>query len=582
MLGHRCSLAAAALAAASLVPSTWSAGCASDGQGPPWQAKADAGAGEDAAPDQGGSSRQDLDFPADTGQVTDAAARDLGAPSDVAPRPDAAPPLDLAVPADAATPEDLGVPGDAVPPTDLTVLPDAAPPADLAAPDDAAAPDDLAAPDDQGPPWEGYPWEPQSVCGMAPYRWHPPQEVAEPTHWVEDPAFRLTPALIEQLLGLAGYGGLVVPSHGTRIFLFRYTTQDRGEIVEATGLVGVPDLELAPGGLAELPTVLVLHPTSGYANRCAPSRGLEGRAAAMLPASQGYIAVAPDLLGLCGIDPCPAASPHPYLVGEPTALAALDAVRAAHTALATRAGELGIVPDGRLLPWGPSQGGHAALFVDRYAPHYAPELELACTVAVVPPADLAGAAELALTSFGQATGLGTAFLAGAYFWYAPDRPADVFRSDGPRDYATHVIETYPNTCSAGDLLEGARSIEDAFAPDLLEALRQGELAALDPWGCYVLENSLPTSSVPRVGDRPVLMILGERDEVVNPAAQRRAAETLCEQGYRLELIECANQDHYHAVIASVDRQLDWMADCLAGEQVPAERICAIGPAVQCR
>ncbi len=541
----------------------------------------------DAGPrDQGptaedsGAAPQDQGTPAEDQGPADLGSADLG-PSDQGPADLG--PADLG-PADLG-PADLG-PADQGPadqgPSDQGPADQG--PADLGPADQGPA--DLGPPDlgpaDLGFPWQGYDWEPEGTCGMPPYRWLPPDAVGAVTRWQEDPGFRLSAEMIEMLLSGAGYPGLIVPHNGTRLFLIHYTTQDQGVERVATGAVAIPDLDLAPGELADLPTVLVMHPTVGYADRCAPSRGLEGKAAALLPASQGYIGVAPDLLGLCAVDGACTEQPHPYLIAEPTAIAALDAVRAAHTALSTHADELGVVPDGRIAPWGPSQGGHGALFVDRYAPHYAPELDLIATVAVVPPADLAGAAGQALSRFGGPTQLGTAFLAAAYLWYGSERPAaDLFRADGPRNYAEYIPATYPTTCSARQLLDGAHSVEDAYAAEFLAALAEGGFDAIWPFGCWVQENSLPTSSVPRQSNQPILFIQGEQDELVVPPAQREGVRRMCEEGYPIQFVECSGLRHTDAALGSVALQLGWMAARFAGEALPAESLCVLGEAEAC-
>ena len=51
--------------------------------------------------------------------------------------------------------------------------------------------------------------------------------------------------------------------------------------------------------------------------------------------SLGYITIAPDYIGMLGFgEPSPEGSIHPYLIAAPTALASLDAVRAALAYLA--------------------------------------------------------------------------------------------------------------------------------------------------------------------------------------------------------------------------------------------------------
>jgi len=164
-----------------------------------------------------------------------------------------------------------------------------------------------------------------------------------------------------------------------------YQTQDRGELIEATALVAYPT-NLGDGIAAD--TLLYLHGTAGMSDVCAPSDPFPNDAAAFAAmfASLGHIMVMPDYIGLHSrrtpLSPAPL---HPYLVGEPTAIASLDAARAAGKLVATRAPSMCARP--RIVPFGGSQGGHATLWVDRLAPYYAPELRLMGTVATVPPAD---------------------------------------------------------------------------------------------------------------------------------------------------------------------------------------------------
>src|SRR6266404_3207645 len=73
--------------------------------------------------------------------------------------------------------------------------------------------------------------------------------------------------------------------------------------------------------------------------------------------------------------------PHPYLIGEGEARAALDSVRAAR-----QMPELTL--DKRMVIWGYSQGGHAALWTGIVGPRYAPDLEILGVAAIAPAANI--------------------------------------------------------------------------------------------------------------------------------------------------------------------------------------------------
>src|SRR5437588_12821248 len=73
--------------------------------------------------------------------------------------------------------------------------------------------------------------------------------------------------------------------------------------------------------------------------------------------------------------------PHPYLIGEGEARAVLDSVRAAR-----QMSELTL--DKRMVVWGYSQGGHAALWTGIVGPRYAPDVEILGVAAIAPAANI--------------------------------------------------------------------------------------------------------------------------------------------------------------------------------------------------
>jgi fermentation-respiration switch protein FrsA (DUF1100 family) len=120
------------------------------------------------------------------------------------------------------------------------------------------------------------------------------------------------------------------------------------------------------------------HPTTGTAPRCAPSRGIapfvliEGLAELV---AAGNIVVATDYSGM-GV-----AGPPSFLIGATEAANMLDIARAARTIDRIGAGN-------RVVLWGHSQGGQAALFAAQRAAAYAPELAVAGVAVAAPATDL--------------------------------------------------------------------------------------------------------------------------------------------------------------------------------------------------
>lgn len=364
------------------------------------------------------------------------------------------------------------------------------------------------------------------------------------------------------------------PSHGTSAKLIRYQTQDRGKFIDATALVTYPNDD------GNYPILLVLHGTSGFHDGCAPSKGAGagglngftddvGLMMAMF-ASYGYIVVFPDYIGLKSMG-APTGFMHPYLIAEPTAIASLDAVRAAKKIFAG-----GTVP-GDVVVIGGSQGGHAAAFVNRYAPHYAPELNIRGSVWDVPPSDMLEQTRAATTStWVKASDNAIGFLAAADSWYAsaPGRLAEVLLPPYPQEVPVRLM----GACEGLELENP--SLETVYSPWFLQGMKQPHLEGIDPWACYLRENSLSRTSIPRADNIPSLFLLGEMDNLVNNAVERQAFVDLCAQGMALQYLECAGASHTKPLVWAYDQVLDFLEARLRGEPMPAHT-CQVLPAERC-
>jgi dienelactone hydrolase len=425
-----------------------------------------------------------------------------------------------------------------------------------------------------------------AIARASPLHRAPARCGAEPHTWLDDDALG---ALVdhEEILtfspeDIAG----VVEGLGEQFVLRRpferavsvervvYTTQDRGALVDASGLIAWPS------GAGPFPVLLWAHGTTGFIDRCAPSATAEeylsqGFLSAFLVAaisSWGYVVVAPDFLGLKGWGE-PSTIAHPYLVAEPTALASLDMLTTADALAAAYDVELG-----PLAVAGASQGGHAAAFIVRYAPHYAPHREIKGAAYLIPPTDFVAHAQAALSADDeQQIQNFTAVLYAFDAWYASDD--DGLEGALLKAAADEVRAAVTSACTLPDLTMTAR--EEIFRPEALAAAEAEGLAGHDPWTCFARENSLVDTSVPRLDDVPALVILGEHDTLVNPIVERAAFTKHCENGMRLWLVECAEQDHAGAVLASVDEIIDFLSARIADEPLP-DGMCDAPPIRVCK
>src|SRR5262245_43170685 len=114
------------------------------------------------------------------------------------------------------------------------------------------------------------------------------------------------------------------------------------------------------------PVIAWEHGTTGLLQKCMPSllsfptKGIPERDRIV---KAGWVVVATDYSF------AEKGGPHPYLIGEGEARAALDSVRAAHQMSE-------VILDKSMVVWGHSQGGHAALWTGIVGPRYAPDLKI--------------------------------------------------------------------------------------------------------------------------------------------------------------------------------------------------------------
>ena len=457
--------------------------------------------------------------------------------------------------------------------------PDAAAGTDVTAPSDASATIDAALPAPDAGRFGSTLALAPARCGAAPYRWLDSPELGRVLEQERLYSFDRA-LLLLQLYELERNDAISLhhlPEYGARLYRVRYQTQDQGQLVDATGLIAVPDDD----GATSWPVFVMLHGTCGFNDDCSPSRQLGidqpnfGNAVLLsLFASLGYVVVAPDYLGLKSSGER-STRIHPYLVAEPTALASIDAVRAAQRLLTEQLGSSLALGD--LVVVGGSQGGHAAAFFTRYAPHYAPELHIAGSVLGIPPTDLRGQSTLALSAPMAASANTAAFVMGASEWY---RSAAGGLSEAlAAPYDTTLVPYLLTHCD-GDTLDSITTLEQLYTPQLLSASQQPDWANFEPWRCYADENTLGLSTVPRLDDTPLLMVLAQNDTLVDPAVERASFTRLCEQGYRVAFLECADTKHTQGFFFSLDDQLDFVAARLASEPMPATT-CQLQPARTC-
>src|SRR2546421_6034695 len=264
------------------------------------------------------------------------------------------------------------------------------------------------------------------------------------------------------------------------------------------------------------PVIAWEHATTGLLQKCmpsllsSPSAGIPGRDRIVMA---GWVVVETDYSF------AEKGGPHPYLIGEGEARGALDSVRAAR-----QMSELTL--DQRMVVWGYSQGGHAALWTGIVGPRYAPDLEILGVAAIAPAANIKNilAMNIAVDKrFGP-------YLALSYSRFYPDITFEQAIRPEALDAARQIV----NLC---DFVPP----EDPERIEQLAATFEGP--ALATSSNKALQARLEQNAADGPIQAPVVIAQGLSDMVVPPSATYAYVEERCFAGQRLEYWTFAGRDH---------------------------------------
>ncbi len=300
-----------------------------------------------------------------------------------------------------------------------------------------------------------------------------------------------------------------------------YTTTDvRGIRAVASALVILPEGR----SLAPRPVILWNHGTTGVARGCAPSLRDNAATRWAIPAlddviERGWAVVAPDYTGQG------APGVFPYLIGKGEAQSALDAVLAADDVE-------GAWLDDRVVVWGHSQGGHAALWTAQVASEYTPELRIRGTAALAPVGDpLALARELLRGDASPNRAVLTSWVLVPYADTYPDVDLRRYVVPGARTIVREMTQRCPTEPGVIVSVLTAMGVSDD------RPLYIGDLTA------GVLGRRLEQNAVSGPFEQPVLIVWGSDDEVIPPLLQQRLVNRLCAQGDQVRWAVFHGYDH---------------------------------------
>lgn len=320
-----------------------------------------------------------------------------------------------------------------------------------------------------------------------------------------------------------------------------YTTKSpQRDRVAVSGTVSIPEGKAPKGGF---PVITYAHGTTGVADVCAPSRNKVGgpvveyvdyvdpQLTAFLEA--GYAVLRTDYQGLG------TPGPHPYLIGKSEGRSVLDIIRAAQE-LSPKIGDDYAIA-------GHSQGGHAALFAAGMAEKWAPEQNLAGTIAYAPASHVKQQAQAieALTEPSGLTALATLVIYGASTANTGVQPGVLMTGETYAFYP-QLDETCLPQLGEPDSLGG-------YPPS--ELLREGA-------NTTTLFNVLEKNNPDVTTTAPILLAQGEADTTVFPVFTDLLDEELRELNDSVDYQKYPGVTHGEIVAAAQPQAMEFLADNL--------------------
>ncbi len=371
------------------------------------------------------------------------------------------------------------------------------------------------------------------------------RHVEEEADLATNPAFYRLPEPLEpgepgEVIRLEEIASAPLGSTAWRVIYHSRDLADRN--IAVSGIVIVPDTPAPADGRA---IVSWAHPTTGAAQKCAPSLDLdpfelmEGVHELLL---EGYAVAATDYPGL-GV-----AGASSYLLGIPESNSVLDAVRAARNIEEAQVGD-------EVVLWGHSQGGQAVLFAAQRAAEYAPELTLRGVAVAAPAADLT---ELMSDDIVDVSGVTIASYAIPAF--------EAAYADRYSAAELGAILTPAGAAATPDMAELCLLSENAqihaIADPLIGGYVTSDPSTTEPWKTLLTENSAGAEPI----SVPVFIGQGLADQLVKPTATEDYVALLCSQGADVDFHRYPGVDHGFAAYAALPGMLVWLERVGSGDR----------------
>ncbi len=253
---------------------------------------------------------------------------------------------------------------------------------------------------------------------------------------------------------------------------------------------------------------------------------------------------------------------HPYFVGDLEGRVMLDAAIALHDFRDDTRPGLATVAEPTFFA-GYSQGAHAALWAEQLGATYAPGIHIAGIIGFAAATDVVRS--VADIAKGSTTIWLPSYVYAAYSDYYGDlEPANTIFKE---PFASTVAQDARHFCI--DQLElrtghygPPSNAGSVYTPEFLQAAKDGTLAVSFPRLYAHLYANLAGSSSDHT---PVLLVAGDKDVVILPAAQAELARRICASPLaNLELQQSAAGTHYTAMAEGHKTVITWMQTIVNG------------------
>jgi uncharacterized protein YceK len=328
--------------------------------------------------------------------------------------------------------------------------------------------------------------------------------------------------------------GAITVQNGVRLYRLVYRSQVRGQPINASALVAIPNTQTANKGL-----VLYLKGSDIPRNSAPTTPNAIWTTEAAVYSGNNFITILPDYIGF-GASP----SPQAFLLSEENVADFRAALTAAHEALSLR----GRTP---LFITGFSQGAHhsAALHRDLEARPMA-AYNLRATVAVAGPHELTQLFQRRMFGPLATDPMAMSYVAWASYtfaWYEGRPLEEVFIPA----YADKVADWFGGSMTVQEITpQLPHNVTDMFQPAFLETVRSDE----NFWFNRYIRASETDKWVPA---RPFRVVIGGADEIVDPESTRSLYDHAQTRVGTMSKLEMPGLNHQQTGDAAFASTLAW-------------------------